>query len=116
MGDGPHHTFPWGLRGVGDALGPTTEPNVGDNGVHASASPFEALVERMNWVGAQLEADDFGQALLAAGVPRETILAWTKDPQVWAAGHQPRHHSPAHPFTSPAMVAGPNPPRAVPLI
>ena len=26
-------------------------PNVGDNAVHASASPFEALCERMNWLG-----------------------------------------------------------------
>jgi len=32
-------------------LGLATEPNVGDNGVHASASPFEALCERLNWVG-----------------------------------------------------------------
>ncbi len=26
------------------------KPNVGDNSVHASASPFEALAERMNWI------------------------------------------------------------------
>jgi hypothetical protein len=32
-------------------MGLATEPNVGDNGVHASASPFEALCERLNWVG-----------------------------------------------------------------
>merc|ERR1719362_517879 len=32
-------------------LGLTSEPNVGNNGVHASASPFEALAERMNWIG-----------------------------------------------------------------
>jgi len=25
------------------------EPNTGDNCVHASASPFEGLAERMNW-------------------------------------------------------------------
>jgi hypothetical protein len=31
-------------------------PNVGDNGVHASASPFEALAERLNWLGARLGA------------------------------------------------------------
>ena len=33
------------------ALGLKEEPNVGDNGVHASASLFEALAERMNWLG-----------------------------------------------------------------
>jgi hypothetical protein len=30
-------------------------PNVGDNGVHASASPFEALAERMNWLKVEPE-------------------------------------------------------------
>ena len=64
------------------ALGLQGEPNVGDNGVHASASPFEALAERMNWIGADLESDAFGKALLAAGLPKATILSWTKDPQV----------------------------------
>ena len=34
-------------------LGLKAEPNVGDNGVHASASPFEGLAERMNWIGAK---------------------------------------------------------------
>ena len=64
------------------ALGLQGEPNVGDNGVHASASPFEALCERLNWLGAKLEADAFGKAMLASGIPKATILAWTKDPQV----------------------------------
>ena len=32
-------------------LGLASQPDVGDNGVHASASPFEALAERMNWLG-----------------------------------------------------------------
>lgn len=64
------------------SLGLAAEPNVGDNGVHASASPFEAMAERLNWLGAELKSDSFGQALLAAGIPAETILAWTKDPQV----------------------------------
>jgi ribosomal protein L12E/L44/L45/RPP1/RPP2 len=63
-------------------LGLASEPNVGDNGVHASASPFEALAERMNWLGATLAEDEFGAALLAAGLDAETIMAWTKDPQV----------------------------------
>jgi len=65
-----------------ESLGLASEPNVGDNGVHASASPFEGLAERLNWLGADLKTDPFGQALLAAGLSEETILAWTKDPQV----------------------------------
>merc|ERR1712194_780718 len=44
------------------------EPNTGDNGVHASASPFEALAERGNWLGADLAKDPFGKALLNKGV------------------------------------------------
>lgn len=64
------------------ALGLKSEPNVGDNGVHASASPFEAMAERLNWCGAKLEDDAFGKALLAAGVPKDTILSWCQDPQV----------------------------------
>ena len=36
----------------------------------------------MNWVGAKLEEDAFGAAMLKAGIPAETIMAWTKDPQV----------------------------------
>ena len=64
------------------SLGLKSEPNVGDNGVHASASPFEALAERLNWMGATLEGDDFGKAMLDAGIPKDKIMAWTKDPQV----------------------------------
>ena len=40
----------------------------GDNGVHASASPFEGIAERMNWLGQALDTDPFGSALLANGL------------------------------------------------
>jgi len=63
-------------------LGLASEPNVGDNGVHASASPFEAMAERLNWLGVSLENDAFGQAMMESGIPKETIVKWTKDPQV----------------------------------
>ena len=65
-----------------EALGLKAEPNVGDNGVHASASPFEALAERVNWLGAGLKSDPFGSALLAKGVPAKIIRKWSVDPQV----------------------------------
>jgi nucleoside diphosphate kinase len=65
-----------------EALGLTEEPNVGLNGVHASASPFEAYAERLNWLKAAADADSFGVAALAAGVNAEVLAAWTKDPQV----------------------------------
>merc|ERR1719382_1676102 len=63
-------------------LGLTSEPNTGDNGVHASASPFEALSERMNWLGYRIERDPFGKVLLKAGVPVSTVQDWCTDPQV----------------------------------
>jgi nucleoside diphosphate kinase len=63
-------------------LGLAAEPNTGNNGVHASASPFEALAERANWLGMPLESDSFGRAMLASGVPLTTIKAWCDDPAV----------------------------------
>lgn len=63
-------------------LGLTEEPNTGLNGVHASASPFEGFCERCNWMGASPSTDPFGAALLAKGMPEETIRAFMLDPQV----------------------------------
>eukprot|EP01038_Epipyxis_sp_PR26KG_P006788 gene6788-9298_t len=64
------------------SLGLSYEPNVGDNCVHASASPFEGLAERMNWLKAEAEEDPFGKALISAGLTVETLKAWSVDPQV----------------------------------
>lgn len=64
------------------ALGLKESPNTGDNGVHASASPFEALSERANWLKADISGDSFGKRLLASGISKETIEAWSVDPQV----------------------------------
>jgi hypothetical protein len=64
------------------ALGLAYEPNTGDNCVHASASPFEALAERMNWLKADISKDSFGAICLAAGIPAATLQEWSVDPQV----------------------------------
>lgn len=69
-------------------LGLDSVPNTGDNGVHASASPFEALAERANWLKAPIAADDFGRGLIAAGVDEETIRTWASDPQVTFNGEK----------------------------
>jgi nucleoside diphosphate kinase len=63
-------------------LGLATEPNVGDNGVHASASPFEGVAERLNWLGKRCNQDSYCKALVRAGVKEATIQAWSVDPQV----------------------------------
>lgn len=67
-------------------LGLGARPDTGNNGVHASASPLEGLAERMNWLGAFLEEDEFGKALLAKGITPETIQEWTGDCQVTVQG------------------------------
>ena len=36
-----------------------TRPDVMDNGVHGSASPFEALIERMHWLDIQPDNDHY---------------------------------------------------------
>ena len=65
-----------------ESLGLSAQPDVGDNGVHASASPFEAMAERINWVGATVENDAFGKGMLASGIDKATVIAWCSDPQV----------------------------------
>merc|ERR1719233_390017 len=65
-----------------ESLGLPSKLDTGDNGIHASASPFEALGEKLNWCGDELKSDRFGKELLERGVTAETIRAWTKDPQV----------------------------------
>jgi hypothetical protein len=64
------------------ALGMDYQPNVGDNGVHASASPFEGLAEKMNWLKVAPEKDPSGATLISSGVSKATIMEWSKDPQV----------------------------------
>lgn len=59
-----------------------SEPNKGDNGVHASASPFEGLAEKMNWLGKALGDDPFAAALLRAGLSETTIREWSVDPRI----------------------------------
>jgi nucleoside diphosphate kinase len=47
-----------------------------DNVIHASASPFEALVEQLVWLeGADMSADPLGEALVSRGMGPEAVLA-----------------------------------------
>jgi len=63
------------------AYGLKSIPNVGDNAVHASASPFEALSEKMNWVGVKAEDDAFGKQVLNI-LDKKTLVEWGRDKQV----------------------------------
>merc|ERR1719359_1997885 len=49
-------------------LGLTSKPSKVDNSIHASASPFEALVERCNWLGVTMCEDTFGRRCIDAHV------------------------------------------------
>eukprot|EP00927_Polykrikos_kofoidii_P021607 TRINITY_DN2039_c0_g1_i3.p1 TRINITY_DN2039_c0_g1~~TRINITY_DN2039_c0_g1_i3.p1 ORF type:complete len:409 (+),score=78.93 TRINITY_DN2039_c0_g1_i3:68-1228(+) len=63
-------------------LGLSSVPDTGDNGVHASASPFEAMAERANWLGVPVSKDVFGRAMLSSGVPHPVLCDWCNDPTV----------------------------------
>ena len=69
-----------------EECGLEVQPNTGLNGVHGSASPFEALVERMNWCKVAAADDAFGQGLFAAGIDEAKLAAWSADPQVTLDG------------------------------
>lgn len=60
------------------------EPNTGDNGVHGSASAFEGLAERMNWLQDTYDAatDEFAMALSKMGLEGDLLAKWSKDPVV----------------------------------
>lgn len=54
------------------------EPNMENNGIHASASAFEAFVERAIWLNETSFADDpFASNLLDAGIPEKYLEEWS---------------------------------------
>jgi len=87
--DGPEGSLRGTCFKAWQSLGLKAEPNTGDNAVHASASPFEGLAERTNWLGAKFtvettgdKQDSFAKAMVAEGISEDTIKAWSVDPQV----------------------------------
>jgi len=78
------------LLGAWEELGLKCEPDKLHNGVHASASPFEGLAERCNWLGVDLEQDSFGKSLLDAGISRKWIEEGFKNPEVKKQGETSR--------------------------
>jgi len=65
-----------------------SEPNTGDNGVHASASPLEGLAEKANWLGVKVDADPVGKALMKLGISKQTLTDWFGDPPVQFEGQK----------------------------
>jgi len=74
------------LRGIiysnWKGLGLEAPPNTGDNGVHASASAFEGLAERCNWMESNVESDPYGMCLIQRGIPLKYLRDGMADPQV----------------------------------
>lgn len=62
--------------------------HVGENAVHASASAFEAMVERVNWLGISFEDDPFGRELISRHVSAATLKSWSTDPVVSYHGRE----------------------------
>jgi hypothetical protein len=55
-----------------------------NNAIHASSSAFESCVERSIWFKNPLEQDAmFGQKLLAAGIPLQTLKEWSFNPKIF---------------------------------
>mmetsp|Transcript_6498 Transcript_6498/g.15540 ORF Transcript_6498/g.15540 Transcript_6498/m.15540 type:complete len:172 (+) Transcript_6498:138-653(+) len=65
-----------------EELGLPSVPNNSDNGVHASASPFEALAEKRNWLSLDLDSDQLAKALLDSGINESRLDEWFRDPQI----------------------------------
>jgi len=65
-----------------ESLGLKAMPDVGDNGVHASASPFEAMAERVIWLQKDLNDEAIAKYAFKSGVSEDTLRAWMKDAQV----------------------------------
>lgn len=55
------------------------KPDKNNNVVHASASPFQGLIERCNWLSRKMIEDEYGQILLRKGVPESIILKWSEN-------------------------------------
>merc|ERR1711937_254495 len=80
--DAPADSLRGGALAAWEELGLPSAPNTSDNCVHASASPFEGLCEKMNWLGYEADRDKWGKALLDAGVKPKIIKEWSLDPVV----------------------------------
>jgi len=69
-----------------EELGFAAEPNYQDNGVHASASPLEALRERVIWLGDDPATDPFGASLREQGMHEDLVRALIEDPAITVGG------------------------------
>lgn len=66
------------------------KPSRADNIVHASASPYEGLIERRNWLGVTMEEDSFGKEWLENDLGNHLVRMdggdWMSNPEVNVQG------------------------------
>jgi hypothetical protein len=58
------------------------------NGIHASAGPLEGLRERMVWLGTDPLQDEFGAALIEAGMSTDRLEVLLENPTVRLNGRE----------------------------
>ena len=83
----PALASPTSIRGTiyrhWESLNLPAAPSRVDNCVHASASAFEGMVDRVVWTpGATLQTDILGSRLLAARIPHHLCQKWMRNPLV----------------------------------
>lgn len=64
------------------SLGMSAPPNAQDNCVHASASAFEAFVERTIWLHTPFDSDLFAKRLITAGITLQCLREWAINPLI----------------------------------
>ena len=69
-------------------LGLTAKPEMSRNGIHASAGPLEGLRERMVWLGTDPLQDEFGAALIEAGMSTDRLEVLLENPTVRLNGRE----------------------------
>jgi nucleoside diphosphate kinase len=72
----------WGELGLSD------QPEKSRNGIHASAGPLEGLRERMVWLDTDPLQDEFGAALLEAGMSEERLRVLLENPVLRMDGRE----------------------------
>ena len=61
----------------------TNRPDIINNGIHVSASPFEAFMERVNWLKISPKDDVYGEKLLKSGLTLEHFREFHLNPSVY---------------------------------
>ncbi|PWU89673.1 Flagellar Member 1 [Trypanosoma cruzi] len=85
-GNAPPNSLRGLIRDRWQELGLQYPPTTTDNGVHASAGPFEALLERHLWMHLPLSHDPLTLRLQECGLTGALLYRWASNPEVLLRG------------------------------